>query len=220
MMEDSYSSVQYAQGMLDAQDGESDVLLRYVAGDCTSREDAKLAFIARYAEFSRAYARAKDNITHGGEDSLLKVIDSVSELYTQAACALLHMESPSLGDYVHSVSSAHQQVKKEVQQLLSLNQEKLYDASHIIDAFPERSLRPGLIVMVAGVLFALMFIYLISAFYIRPVIRMRDATEGYLRHRDRAPVRFHASDELQELWLAIERLMERCDEMEGRHRGV
>lgn len=220
MMEDSYSSVQYAQGMLDAQDGEREVLLRYVAGDWAGRQEAELAFADKYEEFLNFYARARGNITHPGEARLLHVVDSVRESYTRAARALLQVEAPSLGDYTRSIAPGQQQVKCAVQQLLALNQGHLYSASRIIDEVPERSLRPGLIVMVVGVLFALMFIYLISAFYIRPVLRMRDAAEGYLRYRERVPVRFITSDELQELWQAVERLMERCDATEGRHRGV
>lgn len=220
MMQDSYRSVQYAQGMLDAQDGQSEVLLRYAAGGCGSRAEAAWAFTEMYWAFARARAQARGNITHGGEASRFDSVVLASSEYARAARAMLRMEAPSLGDYVRLIAPAHRRVVRSVQRLLALNQDQLYSASRLIDAFPERSVRPGLIVVVVGVLFALMFVYLISTFYIRPIMRMRNATEGYLRYRDRSPMRISTSDELQDLWLAIERLMERCDETEGRHRGV
>ena len=220
MMRDSYRSVQFGQGMLDAQEMENEVLLRFVAGDYGRREEAEREFAHWHEEFSSSRVQAHGNVTHEGEEASLDSVDAASGAYVQAAHKLLAMEQPALHDYMQLIKPAHETVKRAVQKLLTLNQEHLYNASHLIDSFPERSIRPGLIVMIVGVLFALMFMYLISTFYLRPVMQMRDATEGYLRYRDRGTVRIINDDELGELWRAIERLMERCDEKEGRHRGL
>lgn len=220
LVQRSYEGVRRAQGMLDALEGEREVLLRYVAGGWASRSEAELVFARWRAGFSKSLGAAQADTMGWGNRLLLDSLSSARDVYTQAALALLQEEAPTFDDYTRLVGAAQQRVKRTAGQLLSQNQEELHSAMRLIETFPERSFRPGLLIMAVFVLFSLMFFYLISVFYIRPVLQMRDAAEGYLRYRDRVPFRLTTYDELQELWQAIERLMERCDETEGRRRGV
>lgn len=220
MMRDSYRSVQYSQGMLDALSGENTALLRYVAGGSGSRREAEVAFSREHVQFSKYRLLAHGNITHEGERALLDGVDTACVAYMAAANRLLQQESPTLRDYMEVMSPAKEGVRRAVQDLLLLNQGALYDASRLIESLPERSFRPGLIVAMVGVMFALASVYLLTVFFVRPILSMRNATEGYLKYRDRRPVRLSTGDELEELWDAIDRLMDRCDEGEGRHRGV
>ena len=171
-------------------------------------EEFERSFMQCQAEFSRCGALAGARTFGARQAALLDSIGRACDEYARTVLMLLKMGKCSSESY-------HLLVEP-----LDMYSEGAPRTMGGVDSIHGRGLRIGVMVVVLGIILSLVLVYLVVTFYIAPILSMRDATEAYLRYRDRVPVKLIARDELQELWHGVERLMESCDDREGRHRGV
>ena len=195
----------YCQALLGMQEAGEHALSQCMDDKSVAYEEFERSFMQCQAEFSRCGALAGARTFDARQAALLDSIGRACDEYARTVLMLLKMGKCSSESYHLLVEPMDMKVRWGVRTLLGMYSDGAPRTMGVVDSIHGRVLRVGVMVV---------------TFYIAPVLSMRDATEAYLRYRDRVPVKLIAHDELEELWHGVGRLMESCDDREGRHRGV
>ena len=210
----------YCQALLGMQEAGEHALSQCMVDKSVAYEEFERSFMRCQAEFPRCGALAGARTFDARQAALLDSIGRACDEYARTVLMLLKMGKCSSESYHLLVEPLDMKVRWGVRTLLGMYSDGTPRTMGVVDSIHGRVLRVGVMVVVVGIILSLVLVYLVVTFYIAPILSMRDATEAYLRYRDRVPVKLIAHDELEELWHGVGRLMESCDDREGRHRGV
>ncbi|PIE84025.1 MAG: hypothetical protein CSA07_03990 [Bacteroidia bacterium] len=205
LLNDSYGSVKYSQTMLSSLESQEDQILAMVADPKGERMHLE-AYRSAEREFLQNLELAGANLTREEEGPLVDSIRSDYSALSLAALEFIQGGGRSLPLYLGSVQPRMRRVTRRVNALLVLNQQGLYQSSSILEDSAARALRPGLIIIGVGILFTLMFTYLVWQFYVRPVRQITESINTFIKFNRYSPVPMAARDELLDLREAVDRL--------------
>ncbi len=206
LLNDSYSSVRYSQAMLSSLESQEDQLLSLVADG----EEGDRVYLEAYRSAEREFLQnlelAGSNLTLEAEGPLVDSIRSEYSALSLASLEFIQGKGRSLRVYLDSVQPRMHSVIGRVNALLVMNQQDLYKSSSILEDSAARAMRPGLIIIGVGILFTLMFTYLVWQFYVRPVRSITESINTFIKFNRYSPVPMSARDELLDLRKAVDRL--------------
>ena len=87
-----------------------------------------------------------------------------------------------------------------------LNQKTMYETGSLVKNRANKAIMPGIVAIVAGVIFSLIFSYFIHYYVIRPITKMIKAVREYNEYKKPFLVEIETKDEINELAEEIKKL--------------
>lgn len=204
LIHDNYLSIDYSRSMLDALEKQQTALLLLVEGD--SAIAAK-----QFYEADKIILNSLDSAFYNlkvKEERVL--VDSVSESYaTFVAVAKESFATSnfSLSDYIANVAVPKANTSKHVKNLITINQQGLFNSAAFLETSAHRASMPGLIVIITSLIFTFVFTFLIHHYFVHPILRLTKGINDYLRYRKPFDVAMETKDELHSLKESIVNLI-------------
>lgn len=180
MLRDGYRSVTYSHAMQSTLAKTQSLFFRLQLVQEASRGCYAQSFIELDSSFSWALEQASANLTYAGEADRVARIASYSDGYYALLRTSFRGDSLSLQGYMRRGVPLYDSINRNIDSLLSLNDRAVVSFTHMLRTHPIRALRPGIIIFSVGILFALLYTYLIDVFYFRPQRTLSQALEHYL----------------------------------------
>lgn len=208
LLDDSYRSVVYCQSMELAL---SD--LNRVAE--FSKNSPRDEFTYEHSLFRRAkndfeenYRLACNNVRHPHEKEALDTLYTVYTDYCAAFAERLSFYERHQSPLNEKLETLHPLLLKKLARVRELNEKGLYQALSFLKDAPYRALRPGVIVIIVGLLFMLMFSYLLNHYFVAPIRQITESIRRYQKFHTYHSVPVSSDDEILELRRAIDRLVQ------------
>lgn len=204
LLENNYKSIDYAKQMSLNIELQKKALLLTIEQDT---KNANLIYKESSNNFEELVRKSSNNLTQPGE---VQLIDSISILYTNykdIATAFINSKNPTLNKYLNTLQPQLFNIQHYVELLITTNQQSLQQVADIIKRSPFRSILPGLIVIISSVMFSIIFNYMISYYIIKPIIKMTESINNYIKYKRPFEVNVETKDEVFRLREAIKSLI-------------
>lgn len=208
LLDDSYRSVVYCQSMqlaLSDMNRVAEFTQNNARNDFTYEHNLLLR--AR-EDFENNYEYALQNVRHPHEKDAL---DTLFQCYTSYYAALanrLAIYQEHRSPINTSTQTMYEDLLKKLARVRELNEKGLYQALAFLKDAPYRALRPGVIVIIVGLLFMLMFSYLLNYFFVTPIKQITESIRRYLKYKTYHSVSLSTDDEILELRQSVDRLIQ------------
>lgn len=202
ILEDNYKSINAANSMIEALEREDSAILLLLLGRW---EMGRQILASGDSLFQSSFQIANNNVTIDGEAEHL---DSIKTAYAdfkrlwQRPIVDTEREG-NLNWYSDQIHISFLQVKSWVNKLMSLNNQNMYQTALIIRSRTNRIMMPGIIAMLAAVLFTLIFNFLINYYVVKPIVDMTRGTRNFIDKKEPYEVEMESNDEIAELNNAI-----------------
>lgn len=198
MLENNYKSIYAAKSMKEALEREDSALLLLLMGN--DEHSTRILFAAD-SLFTTNYEVAKSNITISCEDKLVNSIERKYSLYKQAWSQPLNksITSNRLDWYFQNSHEYFLDVMKSIDEVSSLNDSQLYTTAMQISQRSHRALMPGVIALIATIVFTILFNYFISLYVVTPIVEITKRIKNF--NKNRTPFDYHVQtkDEISKL---------------------
>ncbi len=208
LIKDNYKTIQAGKSMLEALERKDSGILLLLLGEF--RQGSNIIHQAD-STFIDALKIAEGNITEPGEDTLLQSIRYQYEIY----CKSIEKtpEADSSGNFKYYQQVVHEsftRVKGSVNKLIDLNQEAMFAESSALEQQSRRALMPGIVAIVASLVFLLLLNFFISRFFVRPIVKLTDTIKKYQQNPKGALIaNIDSEDEIGRLASSVEKLVEK-----------
>lgn len=208
LIKDNYKTIQAGKSMLEALERKDSGVLLLLLGEY--RQGSEILHQSDSA-FSAALQIAEGNITEPGEDTVLRAIRQQYELYSNSVNRVPGSDTSGvLKHYQQVIHASFINVKDRVHALINLNQEALFEESSQLEQQSRRALMPGIVAIVAALVFLLMLNFFISRFFVRPIVRLTNTINKYQQNpRGALVANIESEDEIGKLASAVEKLAEK-----------
>lgn len=99
--------------------------------------------------------------------------------------------------------------KNAINNLMVLNQDQMYAQSAIMKENSQRAMMPGIISVVAAVLFAILLNIFISIYFINPIHKLIEEIKSFYPEKERIEAKITSKDEIKTLENEINNLIRR-----------
>ncbi|HNT40631.1 MAG TPA: MCP four helix bundle domain-containing protein [Tenuifilaceae bacterium] len=203
LLRDNYLSIDYARQMSHSLEKQNSAILLAVAGDKGSASDL---FGISVKEFKENFEKAATNLTQPDEKTLTDSISLVFNSYRQATESFIASSNASLNEYITTIRPMMETIQNSVDNLLLINQQALTETAAILKNSPYRTIMPGLIVIITSVVFSMLFYYMISYYFVKPVIGITKGINDFIKYKRPFEVAVDTKDEVNELKEAVKNL--------------
>jgi HAMP domain-containing protein len=206
LLDENYKSINAAKNMIESLEREDSGVLLLLSGEWkTGRstiEDAD-------EDFQKAFLVAKNNVTIPGEASYVEAIMESYEVYrsnwNQSIAGTA--KQGDLSWYFNQVHPAFLEAKTQVNRLMTLNDQTLYQTASALKNRAGRAIMPGVVAIIAALIFTAAFNFFINLYFIAPIKELALGIRNYIRKGERSGLRVTSSrDEIADLAAAIEEL--------------
>ncbi len=204
MLSDNYKSIEASNSMLNALDIiDENIMLKIINNDIQKPDKSGDSL------FDANLHIVKNNLTEKDEDKYIqKIENSYIELNeTKNSLANSDKDTSAIVYYHNIIKPKITNLKNDIKKLLELNQDKMYYTASEIENQARRSLMPGIIAIVAAVLFALIFRFFINRFIVKPISVLTENVNNFYKYRKVFTHNIQTKDEIEELYNAVEMLV-------------
>ncbi len=206
LLDENYKSISAARIMTEALEREDSALLLLLSGN---RKEGREILKTAETAFSEALATAKNNVTIPGESAGVEKIEEAykrfSDLWSRPIVGT-DLER-NLDWYFEQVHPAFLRVKSEVELLMTLNDRTMYHTAMDLQDRAHRAVMPGIVAVLASLVFSIMFSYLINHYVVSPIIQITKGIQAFLRTGQAVEVNIETDDELNRLMSSIRELL-------------
>ena len=200
ILSDNYRSILAAENMIDALERQDSGVLLFILG---FESEGANQFQENERRFLQWFARARDNITIGGEEQIVARIDSAYGEYLRTFTAFMQTSAatgrPQAVQYHDALLPAFLTVRQASVDLRDLNQHTMYEASETAGDVSHAAIFSTSAVGVLAILLALVFSLVLSNRIVRPVQRLREAVSSIAEGSYDVEIPSETSDELGQL---------------------
>ena len=208
LIEDNYTTIQASRNMLEALEREDSGILLLILGEW---EEGRRVLKLADDQFQSAFDIAKNNITEPGEADYIKNIE------TQYSAYKLIWQRPIVdtdkeGDLRWYHATIHEKfllTKGAVNELMSLNQNSMYQEASILKSKSHRAIMPDIVAIIAAIFFAVLLNFFIAKYYIRPLKKITKIIRDYTPRKGTYKTTVEADKEITDLEIEVSRLIER-----------
>jgi len=200
ILKENYKSILAAENMVYAIERQDSAILLVFAG---YEEQGWKQFQENEGEFFQWLARAKDNITIEGEETIVKSIETGYSSYLQH---VVELKSISIGGakktgtfYHETILPAFLSIRNTCIRLREINQQNMFKVSERAHFIAKRAIWSMAIIGIAAVGIGIGFSLLLSNLLTKPVRQMVDATQKIAEGYYDIQISTHSSDELGRL---------------------
>lgn len=207
ILDENIRSIHAAADMTEALEREDSAILLLLLGKWS---DGRAMLSAADSLFNDRLNFAYTNITLPGEKAYL---DTISQRY-QAYKKLWErpiVDTPKEGNiewYFNKIHIAFLSVKDGVEDLNNINNTAMYTVASDTKQRSKRAVMPGLIAILAALVFTFIFNYFVHYFMVSPIIRITERIEKFISSKKPYDVKIESHDELAKLSESISHLCE------------
>lgn len=107
------------------------------------------------------------------------------------------------------VHTAFTKGKQAVRELMSINDQTMYQTASNLESRAYRAMMPGVIAIASAFIFAMLFSYLVNLFFVSPIIRLTHGIQDYLDSKKPFDVTIETNDEIADLAASVKLLIGR-----------
>ncbi len=205
ILDDNYQSIYASKIMKESLEREDSAILLLLHGKW---EQGRSILSSADSLFINKLKFAENNITVPGEKEFLRqIIKDYAEYKKLWERPIVDTEREGNIDwYSGSVHKAFLKVKSSVNELISLNEKRMYQTATDLGDRSNRAIMPGIVAMVAALLFTFIFTYLVNYYMVSPIIRITDRINKFKEKRLPYNVKIETRDEILDLSEAIDHL--------------
>lgn len=211
LIEDNYKTIEASRTMLEALEREDSGILLIMLGKV---EKGQSIILSADSSFLAAFKTAKNNITESGEDKRIVRIEESYFEFKQKWEEGFFEKSSGYNDsefYSRDIHGSFLEVKHAVNELMSLNQNSMYDESVLLKDKSHRAIMPGIVAIVGALIFSLLLSFFISKYYISPINQIAEAIKTF-HPRDKAlKTTIKSEDDLKRLEIEVNNLIDRLN---------
>lgn len=108
--------------------------------------------------------------------------------------------------YFKEVHTAFIALKESINELINLNDQAMYDMAVNLENRSNRAVVPGIVAILAALVFTFIFSYLINYYIVSPIIKITDRINNFKEKRTPFNVNIETNDEIFKLAESIENL--------------
>jgi len=197
-LENNYKSIYAAQSMKEALEREDSALLLLMMNN---NKRGTQILQAADTSFAVNYDIAHSNITINGEEQILI---SIAEKYSKYKSLWHFVINNQRGEneldwYFQNIHSAFLDVMINIDELTKINDNQLYSTALQINQRSKRALMPGVIGLIAAIIFTVLFNYFINLYIVSPVLEITKRIKNFTEKR--TPFNYHidTKDEISKL---------------------
>lgn len=208
LIDDNYKTIEACKTMLEALEREDSGILLMVSGQWKKGRDILLS---ADESFFTAFDIAKNNITEEGEDANIDKIEKSYQKFKETWDPLIigTLKENSIEWYLTDIHTNFISTKSEVKALMTLNQNSMYKESRELKEKAQRALMPGIVAIVAALVFLVMFNFLISKYYVKPIDNLIHAVKYYTSQSQQFDAGITSKDEFKDLEKEIKNLIDK-----------
>jgi HAMP domain-containing protein len=206
ILDDNYKSINAAKMMIEALERQDSGVLLLLSGKWG--EGRSIIQSADQA-FLRGFHIAKNNITVPGEEAQIEDIQSRYKAYKD-----LWMQPISgtkvqgdLNWYFEGIHQAFMDAKASVDKLMALNDRTMYRTASDLKERAHRATMPGVVAILAALIFSLVFNYFIHIYVVNPIISITRGIQRFLETREPFQVQVETRDEIARLASSLSDLL-------------
>lgn len=205
LLDENYKSINAAKTMIEALEREDSGVLLLLSGEW---EKGRSTIESANDDFQKAFQIAKNNITIAGEAGNIEAISEsykrYKALWNQPVAGTA--KQGDIGWYFKEVHPAFLESKSEVNRLMTLNDQAMYNTASALKNRASRAIMPGIIAIISALVFTAIFNFFIHIYFISPIKKLANGIRAYMKTGDRSGMRTDSRDEIGDLASAIQEL--------------
>jgi hypothetical protein len=207
-LDENYRSITACKDMLESTERIDSGILLILTG---SVEEGRSEINKGDSLFQLALDFAQSNITEAGENELTDKISTQFFEFRLLWDRVIVFTDDSIGiDYYHSqIHPVFLNLKNNIQTLMSLNDHAMYSTSLQLQGRIQRSVTPGIVAIIASIIFSIMWLYFLNKFFIAPIIHINRGIKSNMQYGKPYNVQVNTNDELEELNKSIDSILEK-----------
>ena len=152
---------------------------------------------------------AEDNISLPGEDSLIRSITVLYQGYRESIqLSRLPQEESSKFTWLFTVTGTpYFNLTSQIEELRALNSMHVHGTTSSLNNKARRAIMPGIVAIIAGLVFVLIFNYFINYYFISPVVKISKGIRDFRDFHIPFRVNIETKDELLELKDSVESIL-------------
>lgn len=216
ILENNYKSIEASKTMLEALEREDSGILLLLLGEW---EKGRTILRESDKVFIEAHNVAKNNITEENEAELIAEIQSKYIQYKEKWARPI-VDTFKEGNIDWYQNNAHQefiQLKKTINQLMTINQESLYDEATILRDNGHRAVMPGIISLIGAIIFSLLLNFYLNQQFISPIKELTKTIKRFNPGDYQVHSKNKSKDEIFQLEVEINDMLKRIARKNDNH---
>jgi len=205
ILDDNYKSIIAAKVMIEALEREDSGILLLMLGQWS---EGREIITAADNSFKKGLEIAANNITIPGEQSYIETIRSKYQIYKEIWERPI-VDTHKQGDLNWYLEIAHESfldVQSSVNELMSYNDQFMFDTASNLQNKAKRSLMPGVVAIISALVFTFLFNYFVNYYFVSPIVRITKSIQRFSKDRVPFDVRIETNDEIYDLAESINNL--------------
>jgi methyl-accepting chemotaxis protein len=202
LLDDNYRSINAAKQMVEALEREDSGILLLLSGKW---KEGRATIVDAHRNFGKAFDIASHNVTVPGEK------DIVDKIYAQYQAYRNNWEKPIVGTeyegnlswYFEKVHQDFTEVKGAVENLMTLNDDAIYQTASTLKNRAHRAVMPGIVAILTALVFSIIFNFFVNLYVVNPILSIIKAIKNFLQSGKPIKLEIDTSDELHELAASI-----------------
>ncbi len=208
LIEDNYKTIEAAKTMLEALEREDSGILLLLSGQW---KEGRTILDSADSLFYDSYKIAASNITEKDEDKYVEQIEISYIKFKEK------WETPIVGTskenninwYFKELHPIFLTVKSNIKALMALNQDSMHNEAKELMEKAHRAIMPGIVAIVASLIFLVIFNFFISKFFIKPIGNLILSLRNFNSSTQRFNAGITTNDEFKKLENEIQNLINR-----------
>jgi methyl-accepting chemotaxis protein len=208
MLDDNYKSINAGKTMIEALEREDSAVLLLLSGKW---EQGRSIIESGDELFQKGFAIAKNNVTIPGEPAYVDEVNAKYKIYKDLWVKPIVDTSKqgNLDWYFQEVHKAFIDAKLSVEKLIALNDQTMYRTASDLKNRAHRAVMPGIVAVLAALIFTVIFNFLINYYVVNPIIRTTRGIQRFVETGELPVIQVETQDELYQLVSSIQRLVAR-----------
>jgi methyl-accepting chemotaxis protein len=202
MLNENYKSIHAGKKMIESLERQDSAVLLLMLGKWN---EGRSLLNSADSVFNANFEFATANITVSGEQ---KKLEKIQSSYAQYKTLL---QRPIVGTanegniewYFQDIHTSFNHVKSAVEELIELNDTTMYQVASDLEHRAHRAIMPGIIALLAALIFTLIFSSLVNYYVVGPIIKMTERIKRFKENETPYDVTIETGDELYDLSNAI-----------------
>lgn len=208
LLNNNYKSIEASKRMLEALEREDSGILLLLLGEW---EKGRSILEEADSSFQSSFETAKNNIT---EDNEQQLISAIHEQYNAYKARWINpiVYTRKQGDiswYHNSLHKEFLEIKLVINELMSINQNSLYNKTSTLQINAQRAVMPGIIAILGAVVFLVMLNFYIRKQFVEPLKQIKTAVKKHAKGDSMISSGINSKDEFKELEVEINQMLHR-----------
>ena len=208
LLDDNYKSVNAARSMIEALEREDSAILLLLSGN---RKEGREIIETADLSFQQEFRIAQKNVTIPGEkayvDNVEKAYKNYKDLWEKPIVGTARERN--LDYYFREVHQSFLDVKSAIERLMTLNDGVMYQTASDLKSRAHRAVMPGVVAILAALVFTFVFNYFINYYLVGPIIRITKGIQAFLDTGETFQAKIETKDELSLLASSLQQLVSR-----------